>query len=53
MMIPRIAIGLMLLALLGIGTPVAYGQKGGETSDARLDKGKQIFDKYCVTCHGD
>lgn len=53
MMIPRIAIGLMLLALLGIGTPVAYGQMGGETSDARLDKGKQIFDKYCVTCHGD
>ena len=43
---PCVWIGGMLLLVLGIGQP------GAAASDARMAKGKQIFIKHCVGCHG-
>ena len=49
---PHVWFGMMLLALLGIWQPAAYGQSGGDSSEARSEKGKKIFIKHCAGCHG-
>ena len=49
---PRVWITVIVLVVLGIGQPAAYGSPGAELSDARLAKGKKIFIKHCAGCHG-
>ena len=39
-------IGLALILLLAIGTPVLLAQKGDAAA------GKAVYDKRCATCHG-
>ena len=48
----HIWIGVMLLAVLGIGLPAAYGQSAADPSPARMERGKTLFIKHCAGCHG-
>jgi mono/diheme cytochrome c family protein len=49
---PQVRIGVMLLVVLGIGQPAAYGQPGADSSPARMERGKTLFVKHCAGCHG-
>ena len=53
MMAPHIRIGVMVLAVLGVGLPAASGQPADDPSQARIEKGKTLFVKHCAGCHGD
>ena len=47
-----IRVGVLLLALLGSGQWLAFGQSSRDASPTRLEKGKRIFEKHCAGCHG-
>ena len=42
----RVLAGLTLAAALGGVAPAA------EPTDAEIDQGRQVYDDFCVTCHG-
>jgi mono/diheme cytochrome c family protein len=48
----QIAMGVLLLTVVGIGQPAAYGQMSAEASLDRLEKGERLFIKHCAGCHG-
>jgi hypothetical protein len=47
----RLASGLTLVLIVGCLTPLR-SDAGGEVQDARVEKGKLWYDKYCTPCHG-
>jgi mono/diheme cytochrome c family protein len=49
---PHIWIGVLLLAILGMGQPAASGRSGADPSAARTENGRKIFIKHCAGCHG-
>jgi mono/diheme cytochrome c family protein len=48
----HIGVGLILMAVVGVGQPAVYGQAGAETEDAGMAKGKKLYVKHCAGCHG-
>ena len=47
----RIVSSLALVVIVGCLTPLR-SDAGGEVQDARVQKGKLSYDKYCTPCHG-
>ena len=47
----QIVSGLVLVVIVGCVTPLRT-YAGGEVQDARVQKGKLWYDKYCTPCHG-
>jgi mono/diheme cytochrome c family protein len=48
----QLGIGLILMAVVGAGQPVAYGQGGAEMESTRIAKGEKVYVKHCAGCHG-
>ena len=46
-----IVTGLAIVAIVACLTPLR-SYAGGEVQDARVQKGKVSYDKYCTPCHG-
>ena len=47
----HIVSGLVLVVIVGCLTPLrSYAE--GEVQDARVQKGRMSYDKYCTPCHG-
>src|SRR5512139_2639163 len=47
----QIVSGLAVMVIIGCLTPLR-SSAGDEVRDARIEKGKLWYDKYCTPCHG-
>jgi mono/diheme cytochrome c family protein len=48
----QFGIGLILMAVVGVGQPSVYGQVEVESELARIAKGERVYVKHCAGCHG-
>ncbi len=48
----QIGLGLILMAVVGVGQSPVYGQVVADSEQAHMAKGKKVYAKYCAGCHG-
>ena len=48
----HISVGVMLIVMVGVSQPAAYGKAGADFEQARITKGKNLYARNCAGCHG-
>jgi cbb3-type cytochrome c oxidase subunit III len=48
----HVGMWVMLIAMVGVSQPAAYGKAEADLEQARIAKGKNLYARNCAGCHG-
>jgi mono/diheme cytochrome c family protein len=52
MTVAHVSVWVMLIAMVGVSQPAAYGKAGADLEQAGIAKGEKIYARHCAGCHG-